>query len=125
MRVGAGLITGVAAQVFEFSVSGLEVVKSWLSNRMKAGAGRKSSALDEVRPEQWTVAMSQELLQLLWLLEHTLATYPAMESLLDRIVAGPLLAASELPQPDEAQCKPPGRNEEEKDMPVQAGLAGL
>ena len=68
--------------------------------------------------------MSQELLQLLWVLECTLSRYPQMADLLDRIVAGPLFRADELPQPDAAQRKPPGRAEAEED-PVQPGLAGF
>lgn len=126
LRVGCGLIADVAPAVFGFSVSGLEVVKSWLNYRMKAGAGRKSSPLDDIRPERWTVEMSQELLQLLWLLEHTLAQYPALADLLDRIVAAPLFHADDLPMPTEAERKPPGREEEEEEgEPAQPSLAGF
>ena len=124
LRVGTGEISGVARDVFEFSVSGLDVVKSWLGYRMKKRAGRSSSELDKIRPERWTTQMSQELLQLLWVLERTLSRYPQMAGLLDRIVAGPLFRADELPQADPAQRKPPGRAEEEEE-PVQPGLAGF
>ena len=124
LRIGTGLIWGVERDVFEFSVSGLEVVKSWLNYRMKAGAGRKSSPLDDIRPERWTMQMSQELLQLLWLLERTLASYPVVSDLLDRVVSGPLFTAADLPKPDEAQRKPPGRDEDSNE-PSQQGFAGM
>jgi len=124
LRVGIGEIGGVGKDVFEFSVSGLDVVKSWLGYRMKKRAGRSSSELDKIRPDRWTTQMSQELLQLLWVLEQTLSRYPQMADLLDRIVAGPLFRADELPQPDAAQRKPPGRTEVEAE-PVQPGLAGF
>jgi hypothetical protein len=124
LRVGAGLICSVEPAVFDFSVSGLEVVKSWLNYRMKTGAGRKSSPLDDIRPERWTMQMSQELLQLLWLLEHTLARYPMLSDLLNRVVSGPLFTAAELPVPDAAQRKPPGRDED-SDEPAQQGFAGM
>lgn len=124
LRVGTGEITGVSKDVFEFSVSGLEVVKSWLGYRMKKRAGRSSSELDTIRPERWTTQMSQEPLQLLWVLERTLSRYPQMADLLDRIVAGPLFRAVELPQPDAAQRKPPGRAEE-ADESAQTELTGL
>lgn len=110
--------------MFEFSVSGFEVVKSWLGYRMKKRAGRSSSELDKIRPERWTTQMSQELLQLLWVLEHTLSRYPQMADLLDRIVAAPLFRADELPLPDDAQRKPPGRVDEEEE-PIQSGLQGF
>jgi hypothetical protein len=124
LRVGTGEISGVTKDVYEFSVSGLEVVKSWLGYRMKQRAGRSSSELDVIRPQRWTTQMSQELLQLLWLLEQTLSCYPRMADLLGRIVANPLFRADDLPQPDPAQRKPPGRAEEEE-KPVQPGLAGF
>lgn len=124
LRVGTGEISGVAKDVFEFSVSGLEVVKSWLGYRMKKRAGRSSSELDKIRPERWTTQMSKELLQLLWVLEHTLSRYPPMADLLDRILAGPLFRADELPQPDAAQRTPPGPTEAE-DEPAQAELRGF
>jgi len=112
LRVGEGIIVNVSPAVFDFSVSGLEVVKSWLAYRMKKGAGRKSSPLDDIRPERWTQAMSQELLQLLWLLEHTVAEYPRLSDLLDRIVVGPLFTAADLPRPGSEERDPPGRDEE-------------
>ena len=124
LRIGTGLICGLERDVFEFSVSGLEVVKSWLNYRMKAGAGRKSSPLDDIRPERWTMQMSQELLQLLWLLERTLASYPVLSDLLDRVVAGPLFTAAELPKPEEAQRKPPGHDEDSNEPPQQC-FAGM
>jgi hypothetical protein len=68
--------------------------------------------------------MSQELLQLLWLLEHTLARYPMLSDLLNRVVSGPLFTAAELPVPDAAQRKPPGRDED-SDEPAQQGFAGM
>lgn len=111
LYVGSGVIVNVSPEVFGFSISGLEVVKSWLAYRMQKGAGKKSSPLDEVRPERWSQAMSQELLQLLWVLEFTLAEYPRLDDILIRILSNPLIPAAELPQPDESQRKAPGRDE--------------
>ncbi len=107
LRVGQGEFAPVSKAVWEFSVSGLQVVKSWLSYRMKAGAGRASSPLDEIRPERWTAAMSQELLELLWVLEATVALFPKLEQTLAAIVAGATFRAEELPRPDPAECNPP------------------
>ena len=35
--------------VWGFSVSGFQVVKSWLGYRMREGTGRRSSSLHEIR----------------------------------------------------------------------------
>lgn len=107
LRVGAGLFAPVAREVFEFSVSGLPVVKSWLDYRMRDGAGRRSSSLDSIRPRVWTAAMTEELLALLWVLEATVAMYPALSNLLDRILRSDLVPAAEFPQPSREDRQPP------------------
>lgn len=99
LHVGTGEFAPVSAGIWDFSVSGLEVVKSWLAYRMKDGAGKRSSPLDEIRPERWTAEMTDELLQLLWVLEATVGLYPELRRNLDQIVAGPVVPAADLPQP--------------------------
>jgi hypothetical protein len=108
ITVGDGRFGPVAPEIWGFEVSGLKVVQSWLGYRMKKRTGKKSSALDDIRPERWTARMSEELLELLWVLEATLAMEPALEAQLDEIVAGPCFAAGELPSPSEDERRPPG-----------------
>lgn len=99
----------MSPQVWEFEVSGLKVVQSWLGYRMKKRAGKKSSPLDEIRPERWTARMSDELLELLWVLEATLAMEPELEAALEKVVAGPCFAAADLPTPTPEERKAPGK----------------
>ncbi len=101
LHVGYGAFAPVSPAVFEFEVSGLKVVQSWLKYRMKKGAGRKSSPLDDIRPESWAGWFSRELLELLWILEKTVAGYPAQETLLKAIVEGDCFQATEFPMPPE------------------------
>lgn len=108
LRVGAGEFAPVAPEVFEFEVSGLKVVRSWLKYRMRDGAGKKSSPLDDIRTEQWTSQFTTELLELLWVLEQTFAIYPEQEKLLEAIVAEECFEAEELPAVPEWARKPPG-----------------
>ncbi|MBM4287025.1 MAG: DNA methyltransferase [Deltaproteobacteria bacterium] len=98
LHVGKGVFAPVRPEVWEFSVSGFEVLKSWLAYRMKKGAGRKSSPLDDIRPESWE--FDEELLDLLWVLEHTVAMWPELTSSLDNILAGELFTAEDFPEPD-------------------------
>ena len=106
--VGDGRFGPVSSQVWEFEVSGLKVVQSWLGYRMKKRAGKKSSPLDDIRPERWAARMSDEFLELLWVLEATLTMEPELEKVLDKVVAGPCFTAAELPQPKAEERKPPG-----------------
>jgi len=105
--VGDGVFEPVEPSVWEFNVSGLQVVKSWLSYRMKDGAGRRSSALDDIRPEKWPASFSEELCRLLWIIEHTVALEPEAADLLADIVDGPVFTAGELPEPSDAERAAP------------------
>ena len=107
LRVGEGEFAPVAPEVYEFEVSGLKVVQSWLKYRMKSGAGRKSSPLDDIRPERWTSQFTTELLELLWVLEAAVKCYPEQERLLEAVVAGDCFRADELPPVPPEMRKPP------------------
>lgn len=112
LRVGNGEFGPVSKTVWDFSVSDFKVVHSWLNYRMKDGAGRSSSPLDEIRPSSWTAEMSQELLELLWVLEATVAMFPELEQTLEAIVARETFRADELPQPTASERQPPAGKEE-------------
>ena len=108
LHVGAGEFAPVTPALYGFEVSGLKVVQSWLYYRMKKGAGKKSSPLDDIRPARWTGQFTTELLELLWVLEATLASYPEQARLLDAVIDGPCFRADDLPPVPEAMRKPPG-----------------
>lgn len=112
LHVGAGELAPVEPAVYGFEVSGLKVVQSWLGyrmkKRMKKVAGKKSSPLDHLRPARWTGQFTTELLELLWVLEATLASYPEQARLLDAVINGPCFRADELPPVPAAMRKPPG-----------------
>ena len=88
--------------MYEFEVSGLKVVPSWLKYRMKQGAGKKSSPLDALRPVHWTSQFTTELLELLWVLEETVKYYPEQKRLLKAVVATDCFQAP--------NCRPSRRN---------------
>ncbi len=104
LKVGQGEIRSLEPDVYYFAISGFEVVKSWLSYRMKEPSGRGASlSLNSVRQERWTPPMTEELMELLWILEATVEKAPELKALLDEVVASDLFAADELhkPHPEE------------------------
>lgn len=105
LTVGNGSFGPVDRAVWEFEVSGLKVLQSWLGNRMKAGKGKKSSPLDDIRPERWT--FTPELLTLLAILELTVDLTPKVADLLERVVSGDLVDPATLPIPTDAERKAP------------------
>lgn len=121
--VGKGRFVNVAPEVWSFSVSGFHVVESWLGYRMRKRAGKSSSPLDEIRPERWE--FDDELLDLLWVLEHTVAKLPEAAALLERVLAGELFKASDLPMPTEAERKGPKPKGEVSNMVLEGFEASV
>lgn len=108
--VGDGIVTGVRNDVIDYSVSGMKVVWKWLGYRTAKGAGRaanSSNPLDQIRATSWPDEWNDELIDLLTVLTVTLDKQPAQGRLLDAICDGPLIAASELPTPSDAERKEP------------------
>ena len=88
LDVGEGEIGPIHADVWNYSVSGYHVVRGWLRQRISRRQGK--SALDAIQPEAWTRALTDELLQLLWLVEATLALEPTLDALLTEVLSGGL-----------------------------------
>ncbi|MEW6355513.1 MAG: type ISP restriction/modification enzyme [Planctomycetota bacterium] len=107
LYVGDGAFRPVDTEVFEFEVSGLKVVKSWLGYRMRERSGKKSSPLDDIRPKVWTHDFTKELLELLWVLEKTIEGYPEQKKLLEAVLASDIFKEAKLPAVPAASRKPP------------------
>jgi Type ISP C-terminal specificity domain/N-6 DNA Methylase len=108
LAVGDGIFAPVEPEVWEFEVSGLKVVQSWLGYRMRRRHGRHSSPLDEIHPKHWTAELTTELLRLLWVLEHTLSEYPNQKRLFRAVVQGPTFRAREFPRVQDGARLAPG-----------------
>jgi type I restriction-modification system DNA methylase subunit len=108
--VADGVLTGVPVVVWDFEVSGMEVIPKWLGYRMVKPAGRAASStspLDKIRPTTWSPEWSTELVEIVAALKETLAMVPDGVLLLDEIVTGPLIGADELPPVPAALRQPP------------------
>ncbi|MCY1009152.1 hypothetical protein OV079_27025 [Nannocystis pusilla] len=103
LTVGDGIFAPVSAEVWGYEVSGLKVVQSWLAGRMLQRSGRTSSPLDALRPGAWSEVLTQELLELLWVLERSLVLHRAQALLLAEIVGGELVSGNALPAPSEEE----------------------
>ena len=101
IHIGMGIFDHVRPEVWDFSISGFEVVKSWLAYRMRDRAGKSSSLLDEIRPESWQ--FDEELLDLLWVLDATIDMVPDVIKALDTIINYPLLTTADFPKPTDSE----------------------
>ena len=110
LKVGDGKSSRLwRPEVWDYSVSGLQVVRSWLNRRKPNPPGRRSSPLDEIRPERWE--FTEQLLELLWILERTVALQPEGEELLVKTLGSPLFSAprTAVPNGRGAQSSPKSR----------------
>ncbi len=87
LHVGKGVFGPLAPDVWDYSVSGMRIVPAWLRRRISRTT-RHRSPLDAIGPAIWTPALTQELLEVIWVLEATLALEPELHAVLDEIVSG-------------------------------------
>jgi hypothetical protein len=108
--VADGVLEGVTADAWEFSVSGMHVMRKWLGYRSLIGTGRAASSpspLDRIRPKKWSSEWSDELRELVYVLTETVKLQRTGKDLLDALLHGELIDSDSLPIPPEALRKPP------------------
>lgn len=105
LTVGTGLVANVSPEVWEFEVSGLKVLQSWLANRSASGRGKSSSPLDAIRYKEWD--FTEEFILVISVLQHTVDVTPHAKELLDRVLADDVFLASELPKPTDSEMRAP------------------
>lgn len=112
LHIADGVVSGVAPEVWEFSVSGLQVIPRWIGSRTRKGVGRASTPryatpLDRIRPSEWEDVWNGDLLNLVKALTKTTTIWPQQDALLARIVSGPLLTSVDLPEPTSGERSVP------------------
>ena len=107
VEVGEGEFGPVDPAVWNYEVSGLKVVQSWLGYRMKNRSGKKSSPLDDIRPTAWT--FSTEFVKLLSIIEHFVEAEARAGEHLSKVIEGKLVEPSAIPEPTDDQRKAPQR----------------
>lgn len=108
ISIGAGEVRPVKPEVWRFEVSGYRAVQEWIMRRLARPRGKTSSALDEIRPIAWDAGLQRDLLLLLAIVEEIVTTItPQAIGLLDEVLDGALIDASELPSPGPPERKAP------------------
>jgi hypothetical protein len=97
LLVGAGFIENVPPRVWEYEVSGKQVLTQWFSYRKKdrerpvMGDRRPPSKLGEIQPDHWLAEYTTELLNVLNVLALLVEMEPSQAQLLEAICEGPTL----------------------------------
>lgn len=93
---GEGSWGPVQERVFDYSVGGRNVIRSWFNYRKRNPGGRKSSPLDEITVETWPSEWTGEFTDLLTTLTRVVSLETDQDELLEEILRGPLLPRAEL-----------------------------
>ena len=102
LHVGDGFIDNVPQAVWEYEVSGKQVLIHWFSYRKKdrtrttIGDRRAPSPLENIFPDHWLAEYTSELLNVLHVLGRLVQLEKKQADLLNRICKGPIISADTL-----------------------------
>lgn len=102
LHVGDGFIDNVPAAVWEYEVSGKQVLLHWFSYRKKdrtrttIGERRPPSSLESIHSDQWLAEYTSELLNVLHILGRLVTLEPHQADLLQHICDGPIITVDAL-----------------------------
>lgn len=102
LLIGTGFVENVAPAVWEYEVSGKQVLVQWFSYRKKnrerpiMGDRRPPSPLGDIQPDHWIAEYTTELINVLNVLGWLVEIEPQQGALLERICAGPTISEREM-----------------------------
>jgi hypothetical protein len=102
LLIGQGYVEHVEPGVWNYEVSGKQVLLQWFSYRKASrerpviGDRRPPSPLGDIQPHSWLAEYTTELINLLNVLGMLVDLEPGQSKLLEKICAGPLISADEL-----------------------------
>ena len=102
LRIGDGYINNVPRAVWEYEISGKQVLVQWFSyrrldrSRPIIGDRRPPSPLERIQPDGWLAEYTTELMNVLHVLGRLVALEPRQADLLGRICDGTLLSGDDL-----------------------------
>lgn len=100
--IGKGHVDNVTRAMFDYEVSGMNVLKQWFSYRKRdrsrpiIGDRRPPSPLSDIQPDHWPHEYTTDLLDLLNVLGRLIQLEPSQAALLGEILVGPLLSREDL-----------------------------
>jgi len=102
LQVGDGYVDGVTLGMWDYDVSGKQVLVQWFSYRKAnrerpiIGDRRAPSPLGDIQPDHWLAEYTTELINLLNVLGLLVELEPVQATLLEKICTGPLISAEDL-----------------------------
>jgi hypothetical protein len=102
LLIGNGYVEGVAPDVWNYEVSGKQVLRQWFSYRKAnrerpiIGDRRPPSKLGDIQPDHWLAEYTTELINVLNVIGRLVGLEPAQAELLEHICSGQTISIEEL-----------------------------
>ena len=102
LLIGSGFIDNVPAAVWNYEVSGKQILRQWFSYRKSdrsrpiMGDRRQPSKLGLIQPDHWLAEYTSDLINVLNVLGWLVELESEQTALLDKVLAGPLISDEEL-----------------------------
>jgi Type ISP C-terminal specificity domain/N-6 DNA Methylase len=102
LHIGTGFVESVEPAVWNYEVSGRQVLTHWFSYRKRnrerpiIGDRRPPSPLGDIQPDHWLPEYTTELLNVLNVLGRLVELEPQQAALLEKSCAGPTISAEEM-----------------------------
>jgi hypothetical protein len=102
LLIGRGYVEGVPPRVWNYEVSGKQVLRQWFSYRKAnrerpiIGERRQPSKLGGIQPAYWLAEYTTELINLLNVLGHLVELEQAQADLIEQICSGQTISGEEL-----------------------------
>jgi hypothetical protein len=102
LLIGSGYVEGVTPEMWNYEVSGKQVLRQWFSYRKAnrerpiIGDRRPPSKLSDIQPAHWLAEYTTELINVLNVIGRLVNLEPAQAELLDQVCSGRLISAEEL-----------------------------
>lgn len=102
LLIGNGYIEHVEPEVWNYEISGKQVLRQWFSYRKAnrerpiIGDRRPPSKLGDIQPDHWIAEYTTELLNLLNVIGRLVELEPSQSEVLEQICAGQVITADEL-----------------------------
>lgn len=102
LLIGGGYVEGVTPEVWNYEVSGKQVLRQWFSSRKAnrerpiLGDRRPPSKLAFIQPNYWLPEYTTELINVLNVIGRLVELEPAQADLLEQVCSGQTISAAEL-----------------------------
>jgi hypothetical protein len=112
LLIGSGYVEDVAPEVWNYEVSGKQVLRQWFSYRKAnrerpiIGDRRPPSKLSEIQPAHWLAEYTTELINLLNVIGQLVGLEHAQAELLEQVCSGQTISIEELRAADALTMSP-------------------